>query len=102
MLFRIHEGSAAVCVVVVVVCVVDIDSAHLAGPPHILLAGMVTTANRAMATPMVMSMVLYELAVLEIELNHDAGPEPVPVAKALPSLTKDALDMVTFFSTRLS
>ena len=71
-------------------------------PLHILLAGMVATANRATATPAAMSKVLYELAVLEIELNHDAGPELVPVEKAPLSLTKDTLDMFTFSSTRLS
>ena len=65
-------------------------------PLHILLAGMVATASRATATPAAMNRGLYELAVSDIELNHDVGPELVE--NTLLSLMKDVLVIFTLFS----
>ena len=65
-------------------------------PLHILLTGMVATAIRAMATPAAMNRGLYELAVSDIELNHDVGPELVE--NTLLSLMKDVLVIFTLFS----
>ena len=53
-------------------------------------------ASRATATPAAMSRDLYELAVSDIELNHDVGPELVE--NTLLSLTKDVLVIFTLFS----